>query len=336
MPLLPCPAPQAYDPLRPIRGAFEAMAQQNRKLRKKKRETLVSLFFFLPFRYRLVLDNWLRGRKEFKEIRKADVVIVSPPKCGRTWVRVLLSRFFQIAHGLPDHQLLGFDNYHRMCPAVPKIRFTHDRYVSDYTRERDTKRTFYDKKVILLVRDPRDVVVSNYFQWIITINPFKRKARRVPDDPKSVPLYDFFFDQDLGVHKTIRFLNAWESELPKTKTFLIVRYEDLKADTEEALKRMLSFMALPHSEDQVRAAVDYASFENMRALEKSSAFDSGSRRLAAKDSDDASALKVRRGKIGGYRDYLSKEEIAQIDGLLEAQLSPLYGYTRRSQDLPAA
>lgn len=312
------------------------MAKENKRLRKKKREVLVSLFFFLPFRHRLALDNWLRGRKEAREIRQADVVIVSPPKCGRTWVRVLLSRFFQICHGLPDDRLLGFDNYHRLCPAVPKIRFTHDKYVSDYTGEGDTKRTFYDKKVILLVRDPRDVVVSNYFQWIITINPFKKKARRVPDDPKSVPLYDFFLDPELGVRKTIRFLNAWESELPKTKDCLIVRYEDLKADTEAVLKRMLSFMALAYSEEQVRAAVDYASFENMRALEKSNTFDSGSRRLAAKNPDDASALKVRRGKVGGYRDYFSNEEIAHIDGLVEAQLSPIYGYTRRSHDLPAA
>lgn len=336
MPLLPWQVPQAYDPRRLTSGAFEFMAQKIKRLRKKRREVLVSLLFFLPFRHRLALDHWLRGRKEVNEIRNADFVIVSPPKCGRTWVRVMLSRFFQVKYGLPGDQLLGFDNYHRACSAVPKIRFTHDRYVSAYTRESHTKRTFYDKKVIFLVRDPRDVVVSNYFQWIVTINPFKKRARKVPDDPDSVPLFAFFIDPELGVHKTIRFHNDWQSELPKTKAFLIVRYEDLKAETSETLKRMLSFMELSYSDDQIREAVDYASFENMKALEKSSVFDSGSRRLIAKDPDDANAFKVRRGKVGGYRDYFSDEEIAQIDSLLEAELSPSYGYTRRSENLPAA
>ena len=53
-----------------------------------------------------------------------------------------------------------------MNAIIPRIRFTHDRYISDYTGNRDSKRDFYRKKVILLVRDPRDVAVSNYFQWI--------------------------------------------------------------------------------------------------------------------------------------------------------------------------
>jgi hypothetical protein len=37
--------------------------------------------------------------------------------------------------------------------------FTHDNYVKDYTGHGETKEDFYDKKVILLARDPRDVAV---------------------------------------------------------------------------------------------------------------------------------------------------------------------------------
>lgn len=295
--------------------------------RKKKRERLVALFGFLPFRYRLALDHWLRGRKEFREIRKADVVIISPPKSGRTWVRVLLSRFFQKKHGLPEDQLLGFDNYHRQCPAVPRIRFTHDKYVSDYTRDRGSKRLYYGKKVILLVRDPRDVVVSNYFQWTATINPFKKKARRVPDNPDDVPLYDFVMDPELGLQKTIRFLNEWAPELPKMQAYLLVHYEELRADPSDAFKRILAFMELSFSDEEVADAVAYASFDNMKKLEASRAFDSDSRRLMVKNPNDPNSFKVRQGKVGGYRTHFDGEELSSIDALVDENLAPVYGYS---------
>ena len=78
------------------------------KIRKKKRERLVSMLFFLPNSRKLAADRWLRGRKEFKEIRKADYVIISPPKAGRTWLRVMLSNAYQLHYGLPGKELLGF------------------------------------------------------------------------------------------------------------------------------------------------------------------------------------------------------------------------------------
>jgi hypothetical protein len=307
--------------------AIDKWSGKSAMIRKKRREILVSLLFFLPFRYKVAVDHWLRGRKEYREVRKADFIIISPPKCGRTWVRVLLSRFLQVKYGLGTKNLLGFDNYHRLCPDIPKIRFTHDKYISDYTRDTKTKRAFYEKKVVFLVRDPRDVVVSNYFQWISTVNPFKRKKRSVPDDPTQVSAFDYAMDPELGLLKTICFLNEWESEIPKLKDYVLIRYEDLRSDSQRALVRMLTFMGQEYSDEQVDEAVSYASFENMKALESSPSLDTGSRRLAAKDPKNPDSFKVRRGKVGGYRDYLSAEQVARIDGLIEGELSPFYGYS---------
>jgi hypothetical protein len=303
-----------------------AKGKGSSRFRKKRREVFVLLFIFLPFRYRLALDNWLRGRKEFREIRKADIVFISPPKCGRTWLRALLSRFFQKKHGLPEDRLLGFDNYHRLCSAIPKIRFSHDKYVSVYTRDRRTKRIYYDKKAIILVREPRDVVVSNYFQWTATINPFKKQARRVPDDPKDVRLFDFAMDLDLGLPRTIRCLNECAPELPKMQAYLLVRYEELRAHPTDTFKRILSFMELSFTDEDVEDAVGYASFENMRKLETSRSFDSDSRRRAVKDPNDPNTFKVRQGKVGGFRDHFFGEQLAKIKALLEADLAPVYGY----------
>ena len=65
--------------------------------------------------------------------------MVSFGKSGRTWLRVMLSRVFQVQHGLGQRALIGFDNLHDTDRRVPKILFTHDNYVKDYTGQRKRK-----------------------------------------------------------------------------------------------------------------------------------------------------------------------------------------------------
>ena len=73
----------------------------------------LKLAFFLSADRRRQLERWLRGHKEYRRLQEADIVVVSYPKSGRTWLRVMLSRYFQLRYGIPDRFVLGFDNFHR-------------------------------------------------------------------------------------------------------------------------------------------------------------------------------------------------------------------------------
>jgi hypothetical protein len=300
------------------------------RIRRKKREILVSLLFFLPRKQKLVVDYWLRGRKEYGELMEADYVIVSPPRSGRTWLRMMLSRFFQIRYGLPEDELLGYHNYHQRNPAIPRIRFTHDRYIGNYTGHRDSKCDFYPKKVILLVRDPRDVVVSNYFQWINTVNPYKIALLNLPEHPAEVPIFEFAMMPRFGISRTIDFLKAWAPELKKTRSHLLIRYEDMRAEPARIFADILAFMQIHASPDEIDQVVRWSSFENMRTMEQKQTFDDGSRRLMLKDPNNPDAFKVRRGKVGGYCDYFAEHELEVIDRLIAA-LPPVYGYTANAR-----
>ena len=295
------------------------------KIRKKNREILVSLLFFLSRKQKLAVDHWLRGRKEFREIKTADFVIVSPPKCGRTWLRMMLSRFFQVRYGLAGDELLGYDNYHKMNSDIPRIRFTHDRYIKNYTGNHDSKRDFYRKNIILLVRDPRDVAVSNYFQWINTVNPYKKALLNLPENPAEVPIYKYAMMPRFGIPRTVDFLNDWAPELKKTRSNLLIRYEDMRAEPVRLLGEVLSFMQIHASAEELDQVVHQTSFENMKLLEQNQTMKSDSRRLMIKDQHNPDAFKVRRGKVGGYRDYFSDRELEDMDRLI-ASLPPIYGY----------
>jgi len=71
--------------------------------------------------------------------------------------------------------------------------------------------------------------------------------------------------------------------------------------------------------------VSYACFANMQKLEASGQFPS--KRLVPGNVNDIDSFKVRRGKVGGYRDYLNTEDCAFLDQLIrEAGCSLLNPY----------
>jgi hypothetical protein len=270
------------------------------------------------------LERWLRGREDWRKLRLADAVVVSFGKSGRTWLRVLLSRVYQLQHGLGERAVIGFDNLHYQADGVPRIMFTHDNYVKDYTEHRDSKSDFYDKKVVFLARDPRDVAVSQYFQWKYRMKPNKKDINAYPID--DLTPFEFVMS-DAGLPKVIDFMNLWARESRKIKDFMVVRYEDLRARPQETLARVLEFLGTPGTEAQIADAVQFASYDNMKRMEQRGVFWLSGGRLVPKDRSNPNSYKVRRGKVAGYRDDFDAAQLARIDQLVGATLDPLYGYT---------
>ncbi|MFO1113904.1 MAG: sulfotransferase domain-containing protein [Rhodospirillales bacterium] len=146
--------------------------------------------FFLPEERRTRIERWLRGHEDARKLALADSVIISFGKSGRTWLRVMLSRVFQVRHGLGQRHLIAYDNLHRRVPAIPLIFFTHDNYLKDYTGQPGTKQPYYGKKVVLMVRDPADVAVSQYHQWKYRMADRKKTINDYPPAGADVALYD--------------------------------------------------------------------------------------------------------------------------------------------------
>jgi hypothetical protein len=277
-------------------------------------------------------ERWLRGREQVRRLRDADIVIVSFGKSGRTWLRVMLSRLYQVKHGLSQRYLLGFDNFHAMNRAIPKIFLTHDNYIKDYTGNVDNKSDFYGHKVVLLARDPRDVAVSQYFQWRYRMKPNKKVLNRYPVEGEDVSTFDFVMDADAGLPKIIDFMNLWASEKERLKGFFLLRYEDLRARPEETLKALLEFIGTPGTAEEIREAVEFSSYENMKKMEQKKTFWLSGGRMVPKDRDNPNTYKVRRAKVGGYRDYFDDAQVEQIEQLVNSTLSPYFGYGSTPQE----
>ena len=113
--------------------------------------------------------------------------------------------------------------------------FSHSNYLRDYTGDWKTKQHFYGKRIIMLVRDPRDVAVSQYFQWKFRMRPVKKLLNDYPPHGADLSMFDFVIGAGRRPAKVLDFLEIWQRELPKAKASLIVRYEDMRADPARAL-----------------------------------------------------------------------------------------------------
>ncbi len=134
-------------------------------------------------------------------------------------------------------------------------------------------------------------------------------------------------DPNCGLPDIIGYLNLWAREADRVEKLLIVRYEDMRSDPNKALRRIMEFIDEDAADSSaVEGAVEYSSVENMRKLEEKNVFWFAGGRMKPGKKGDPNTCKVRRAKVDGYRDYFDDAGRAEIDELVNHDLSPIYGY----------
>ncbi|QPC41857.1 sulfotransferase domain-containing protein [Kaustia mangrovi] len=212
-----------------------------------------------------------------------DNLVLSFPKSGRTWLRVMLDEL-----------------------DIP-ARYFHANYKQPTVlTERDRRVPRRYRHVLVLVRDPRDVVVSAYHSHL------KREGRQLDS------LGDLVRDPAMGIETIIRYNLFWAQQARAEPFMGIATYEHLRADTEDALAGIAAFFGAQRSSAAVGKAVEECRLERMREREARGEY---SERygdiLTPGDPKDPNSFKVRQGKAGGYRTEMSAEDIAFCDGLME-------------------
>ena len=295
------------------------------KARVVLRHIILLLCFWLPAARRKKIERWLRGREEFKKLQRSDWVLMSWGKSGRTWLRVMLSRAYTLKGGLDASELLDFDNFRDKDSRLPAVFFTHNNYLRDYTGNQHSKAHFKGKKIVLLVRDPRDVAVSQFFQWQFRMRPNKKFINDYPPHGADIGTWEFVLDEQAGVPRIVDYFNGWAQAVPELKDVLIVRYEDMRTEPAEVLARILEFTGTDVSQEQVQEAVEFAAYENMKKMEEERFFKGSGARVKPGDKNNPQSFKVRKAKVGGYRDYFTDEQCDQLEAMV-AQLDPVFGY----------
>ena len=262
-----------------------------------------------------------RAERNFA-VRSDDTFVVSYPRSGNTWTR------FLIANLVYPQQDITFANIERLIPDTssqsnralkrtpsPRIIKTHQYFDHRYPR------------VIYIVRDPRDVVLSYY--------DFQRKYRQVQDGyPLEQYADDFVYgrinSRDWGTWGEN--VASWIATRSASETFLLLRYEDMVSDTANELSRVARFLGVSADRDRLEKVVEGCSADRMRELEQRQ-----SQEWIATKNRRQDIPFVRVAKSGGWKTMLPTISVANIESAWGPVMKTVgYELTATSFKEPAA
>lgn len=246
-----------------------------------------------------------------------DVFLVSYPKSGNTWTRFLVAN---LAH---PEEPANFANINRLTPDPEAAS---RKFLKSVPRPRILKshlafRPAY-KRVIYIVRDPRDVALSEYH--------FSIKTRQL-DEGAAVEPFVKTFVTGQQVHADVgswgENVASWLAARGQNRSFLLIRYEDLLAEPVHELAKIAAFIGIEAGEERLTKVVELSSADAMRELEKSQAHLWSSTKETRKDKPF-----VRAAKSGGWKAGMPASSVALIESAW-APLMKMLGYKLNTEDL---
>lgn len=188
--------------------------------------------------------------------------MVSMHQGGTHWLKYMLASAMAQHFAVPGPQynhandIIGGPKDIPLYPQLPRIISSHSiPHLS--LRWGWIHQTFNLPRYLILVRDIRASLISNYAKW----------------QQRYGVSFNEYLRGDMSGHRynsdiwwCIRFLNGWGriAERFPDKT-LIVRYEELQTNPLARLQEIVQFFDLPISDSELRFAIEHSSKENMLA-----------------------------------------------------------------------
>ena len=240
----------------------------------------------------------VRMEKEKARLRRSHLSVIAHPKSGSTWLRFQLARLYQRRFGLPETILPRLERLPGLDRRVPYINMVGYEFIKRRVVEPPPLADLTGHRIIFLSRHPCDVVVSLYFHVLKHATLQRKLFNRWPLDLESRSIVDFVMNDPWGLEETIRFYNRCAIHMAAMPEALLVRYEDMRADPKRELKRIVTLAGADFSDEEIEEAAAFASFENLRKMERDNTF--RTTRLRPGNVNDTDSYKVRRGKVGGF------------------------------------
>jgi len=283
----------------------------------------------LPRAARLAQRKARLGALELDIARRSALVIIAHPKSGNTWLKVMLTRLYSQHYGIPEADFARYPALADANAEIPRFAatngwYSYERAVGDRLQPGAPDDALRHKPVMLLARNPLDIAVSWYFQFTKRQSDHKQELINAglshPIDRRSIGMWEFVRHSEIGLPSLIAFLNYWDAALAELDHTLLSSYEALRADPGKVLDQVTRLMGDSFDAEEIADAVRFGSFDNLREMESAGFFRAGG--LTLRNADDPESFKVRRAKVGGYRDYFEPDQIAELEALVARDLAP--------------
>jgi hypothetical protein len=192
-------------------------------------------------------------------------------------------------------------NLQNFIDIIPDINFIYysGRNLDEYSMLPNPRifsvHSLYDPtfpKVIYMVRDPRDVMVS-YWHF-----------KKVSDRNFSCSLNEFILMDDMFPSSWDKHVTDWV--INKRENVLCVRFEEMVENTRDTLEDVVSFIGLEYDGITINRAIELSKFDKMKKLE----LEYGVHNIS---SDETNGKFMRKGKIGSWREELNQRSVKRLE-----------------------
>ena len=254
--------------------------------------------------------------------------LASYPKSGNTWTRAFLANLFMNQPKPVDiNRLTNFayaeyrlefyeqvtgkkrseltdEELNQARPMVQKLIassspntvFVKTHSAMGFTNDVPTIEPSATEGGIYILRNPLDVCVSY--------------AHHVGIDYDQAVRAMASSDTQLSTTDTLAFnvMGSWTDHVTSWAdaeglTRLVLRYEDLHRQPVKTFGKLVKFLGLPKNQERLERAIRFSSFKELANQESQTGFIEKSKK---------SEKFFRKGKIGGWRDELNDNQVAQI------------------------
>lgn len=248
-----------------------------------------------------------KARAEIEAARNhSGLFVLSYPKSGRTWHRALVGVYLATLLDLPEQ--LAFET-ESLCKKanLRSLLYSHNsaNFIDWLEPDNDlvaSPELWKARPVLLLVRNPKDILVSAWHHAVY---------RGATDDR---PFSEFIRDPRTGIVKILAAFNRWYGNRQLAEIFEVISYELMLKDTELVLRQTLALAGhVSVDEESMRHAVAFCRFAEMQSHERNGFYKASVLKLFG---DDPRAMKVRKGGVGGWREFMSPDDVEYVDGMI--------------------
>jgi hypothetical protein len=234
-----------------------------------------------------------------QNIDSNDIVIVGFPKSGNTWMQNLIAG---VLYGI-DTTLLPDKLTQLLVPNLHGMSYY--KKILDFTcfKSHLLPQPNY-KKVVYIVRDGRDALISYYH-----MNQADKKDFTLEQMVKN--------GEGLFPSKWHEHVKAWQNN-PYNAEIMWIRYEDLHLQPLVEMKRFCKFAGIERSDELLEQSINGNSFQKMQKKEQNFGWDN--------QKWDTEGKFIRKGKVGSFLDEMPPNLISFFEKEANQQLSEL-GYS---------
>ncbi|KAL4227852.1 sulfotransferase 1 [Mactra antiquata] len=248
-------------------------------------------------------------------IRDDDIILASYPKTGTNWlwemILLALSKTTEVT---------GRSKGEMMLEAFPPEIFEQipsPRLLNNHLLPRYEPKMMVEKKlkVILLLRNPKDVVVS-FYNHTKGIGMYEY-------DGKFENYLQMFVRGEVDYGSYHGYLREWQQFIKDNKDYpiLTVYYEDLQLDCLSEMKRICKFLNIDDDEERLSEICSGCKIDNMKKTKIAKMSDE--MKEAFKHILKGGFTIFRKGKVGDWKNWFTVAQNEMFDAWWSEQTSDI-------------